>query len=77
MFLTRRLTTRCNQLLNEGADVGAKNHWNANCLHWTVKGFVHNQGEEGYEERKVCAKKDKPLVFFAHNLSCMRWQDTC
>lgn len=40
------------KLLNEGADVGAKNHWNANCLHWTVKGFVHNQGEDGYEERK-------------------------
>ena len=73
------------KLLNEGADVRGKNHWNANCLHWvssdfhltherdrhmtgrpdltwiecgclhgqTVKGFVHNQGEDGYDERKA------------------------
>ena len=37
------------KLLEEGADIKVKNHWGSNCLHWTVKGFVHEQGEDGFE----------------------------
>ena len=40
------------KLLEEGADVKVKNHWGSNCLHWTVKGFVHEQGEDGFETNR-------------------------
>eukprot|EP00281_Chroomonas_sp_CCMP1168_P024690 CAMPEP_0206237624 /NCGR_PEP_ID=MMETSP0047_2-20121206/14367_1 /ASSEMBLY_ACC=CAM_ASM_000192 /TAXON_ID=195065 /ORGANISM="Chroomonas mesostigmatica_cf, Strain CCMP1168" /LENGTH=155 /DNA_ID=CAMNT_0053662077 /DNA_START=175 /DNA_END=642 /DNA_ORIENTATION=- len=33
------------ELIKEGADVLATNDWNSTCLHWLVKGYVHNSKE--------------------------------
>jgi len=39
------------KLINEGADVLATNDWGSSALHWAVKGCIHNQNEQGFNQR--------------------------
>ena len=63
------------KLLEEGADVKVKNHWGSNCLHWTVKGFVHEQGEDGFEMTRKPKYLTIARLLFATNRKLLDEQD--
>jgi len=63
------------KLLEEGADVRVTNHWGSNCLHWTVKGFVHEQSEDSFSER-VPKYMAIARLLFSYNRKLLEGQDS-